>query len=87
MLRLRRSRQKMGQRLLSQRSRAGKSGHVQRTSCSSSEGIEETLGGERRGGLKEAETYQSVPSPRALVLAGVIAHLSQFSRRRALELM
>jgi len=35
-----------------------------------------------KGGLKEAETYQSVPSTRALVLPDVLAHLFYFSSSR-----
>jgi hypothetical protein len=61
--------------VLLQRRRVGKSGHAQRISCSSLEGVEEDWKVKRRGGLKEAEAYQSVPSARALVLADVIAHL------------
>lgn len=41
MVRLRRTRPKLGQLLLLQRRRAGKSGHAQRISCSSLGGVEE----------------------------------------------
>ena len=69
MLRLRRSCPMLGQQLLLQRRRAGKSGHAQRTFCSAPDGIEERYGAKEKkikGGLKEAEAYQSVPSARAL---------------------
>ena len=65
MLRLRRSCPMLGQQFLFQRRRAGKSGHAQRTSCSSPNGIKERWEA-KKGGLKEAEAYQSVPSARAL---------------------
>ena len=41
MLRLRRTRLRLGQLLLPQKRRVGKSGHAQRISCSSLEGVEE----------------------------------------------
>jgi hypothetical protein len=63
MLRLRRSCPTLGWRRLLQRRHAGKSGHAQRTSCSSPDSIEGRSEADERGGgrLNEAETYQSVP--------------------------
>jgi hypothetical protein len=64
MLRLRRSCPTLGWRLLLQRRHAGKSGHAQRTFCSSPDSIEERWeADEKEGvwGLNEAEAYQSVP--------------------------
>jgi hypothetical protein len=61
--------------LLLQRRRVGKSGHELRISCSSLEGVEEGWKLKRKGGLKEAEAHQSVPSASALVPPDVIAHL------------
>lgn len=86
MLRLRRSCPMLGQQLLFQRRRAGKSGHAQRTSCSSPNGIKERWEAKKRrveggGGLPVR------PLCSRSVLADFTTHLIYFSRDETLEMM
>jgi hypothetical protein len=74
MLRLRRSRPRLGQRLLLQRRRVGRSGHAQRISCSSSFKVAEGGNVEEKR-VERGGDLPVRPSARALVLADAITHL------------
>ena len=78
MVRLRRTRPRLGQFLLLQRSRVEKSGHAQRISCSSLEGVEEGREVKRKWRVEGGGGLSVRPSARALLLADFIAHLFYF---------
>jgi len=87
MLRLRRSWPMLGQQLLLQRRRAGKSGHAQRTSCNSPDGIEERWEAKEKGRVEGGGGLPVRPLCSRSVQGDFTTHLIYFSRVETLEMM